>query len=184
MNIDSCFKVGHIIKAHGLKGEVVAELDTDHPIEYSELESVFVEINQKLVPFFIENINLQNTLKGTNTSKKAILKFEDIDKIEDTQSLLKLPLFLPLEMLPESNEEELYFSGIIGFKVHDKNQGILGTVKEIYEKQGQDLISMEHKGKEVFIPIDESIILKIDRRKKILYVDLPQGLVDLYLEQE
>lgn len=176
MNIDSCFKVGHIIKAHGLKGEVVVELDTDHPIKFSELESVFVEINQKLVPFFIENINLH--------SKKAILKFEDIDRIEDTQSLIRLPLFLPLEMLPESTEEQLYFSGIIGFKVNDKTLGELGTVKEIYEKQGQDLLSMEYKEKEIFIPIDESIILKTDRRKKILHVDLPSGLVDLYLDQE
>lgn len=171
MNLDSCFELGQIIKAHGLKGEIVANFSTDHPEQYSKLESVFLEINQKLVPFFIEKINL--------STNKIIIKFEDIDTIEDTKSLLKKTLYLPLENLPEPDEDELYYQHIIGFTVKDKNLGELGTVKDILERAGQDLLIMEYEEKEILIPVDPTIILKTDNKKKILSVDLPEGLLEL-----
>lgn len=70
MNIDACYQLGYVIKKHGVKGEVSVLLDVDFPEEYSELESVFVEINQKLVPFFIEAIQIRDD--------KAVIKFEHI----------------------------------------------------------------------------------------------------------
>lgn len=170
MNLDSCFKLGQIVKAHGLKGEIVAEFDVDHPEQFKKLESVFLEINQKLIPFFIEGISI---LKS-----KAILKFEDIEKIEDTKPLLKKILYLPLDLLPESDDDDNY-DQIIGFKVKDNNLGELGIVKDILERAGQDLIVMDYQEKEVLIPIDDSIILEIDETNKMLLVDLPDGLLDL-----
>jgi 16S rRNA processing protein RimM len=170
MNLDSCFKLGQIVKAHGLKGEIVAELDVDHPEQFKKLESVFLEINQKLIPFFIEGISI---LKS-----KAILKFEDIEKIEDTKPLLKKILYLPLDLLPESDDDDNY-DQIIGFKVKDNNLGELGIVKDILERAGQDLIVMDYQEKEVLIPIDDSIILEVDETNKMLLVDLPDGLLDL-----
>jgi 16S rRNA processing protein RimM len=171
MNLDSCFKLGQIIKAHGLKGQIVAEFDVDHPEQFKKLESVFLEINQKLIPFFIEEISV---LKS-----KAILKFEDIEKVEDTKPLIKKILYLPLDLLPESDSDEFDYEHIIGFKVRDNNLGELGTVEDILERAGQDLIIMNYQEKEVLIPIDESIILEVDEVNKVLLVDLPDGLLDL-----
>jgi 16S rRNA processing protein RimM len=171
MNLDSCFLLGRIIKAHGLKGSVLANFDVDEPEQYSKLESVFLEINQKLIPFFIEEISI--------SGKKVILKLEDIDKIDDTESLLKKDIYLPLEKLPEPDEDELFYQHIIGFKVKDKNLGELGVVENIFERAGQDLLVMKFEGKEILIPVDPSIILKADNKKKTLSVDLPEGLLDL-----
>ena len=88
MNIDECYQLGHVIKTHGLKGEVNIFLDVDHPSEYQELGSVFVEINQKLVPFFIESIQL----KGN----KALVKFEDVDSLEEAEELQSKRIYRPL----------------------------------------------------------------------------------------
>ena len=56
VNIDECFELGYIIKPHRLNGAVDIYLDTDFPEDYKKLESLFVNLRQKLVPFFIDSI--------------------------------------------------------------------------------------------------------------------------------
>ena len=172
MKPESCFPVGKIVKIHGLKGEVTAQLDVEDPKKLLKKESFFVEINKKLVPFFVQKCSIN--------SNKAIIKFEDVDSPESAQALVKAVLFLPeSEYEPEENS----LLQIEGYIVVDANLGELGKVKEIYNTPGQDLLNMLYKEKEVLIPVNENIILKADHRKKKLHVNLPEGLLDLYLEQ-
>lgn len=174
MNPESCFELGHILKAHGIMGEVQAVLDVDIPEEYIELESVFVEINQKLIPFFIEDLKL---FKG----KKALIKFEDVDSVQDAEELQWKKLFLPLKFLPKLEQGKFYYHEIIDYLVVDQKAGQLGKIREVAEAPGQDLIFMEYEGKEVLIPITDEVVLKADHEAKELHVDLPEGLLDIYL---
>src|SRR6478752_2994121 len=171
MNLDSCLKVGQIVKAHGVKGEIVVDLDAHHADSLLELESVYVEINQKLIPFFIDDISVSD--------KRAIIKFEDIDSIEDTKSLMKKEIYASKEELPEPDEEKFFYEELIGFKVIDKSKEEVGHVIDFIERTGQDLLIIDHNGKEVYIPIDVAIILDADRKNKILSTDLPEGLLEL-----
>ncbi|MFL5730587.1 MAG: ribosome maturation factor RimM [Cytophagaceae bacterium] len=175
MTIDSCFKLGQIQKAHGFKGEVMAQLQVKHPEDYKNLESVFVEINQKLVPFFIDSLKL-------TTGDKAIIKFEDLNNEAAVKSLIGHAIYLPLEEMTE--EEESNLSILIGYQVDDKNLGRLGKISEVYTMPGQEVLGMDWKEKEVLIPAGETILLKADHKKKILHVDLPEGLLDLYLDNQ
>ena len=59
---------------------------------------------------------------------------------------------------------------------------MLGIVKEVYALNGQDLIAMDYKGVEVLIPTSEEIVSKADKGKKELYVSLPEGLLEVYLD--
>lgn len=174
MKTENCFELGYVSKPHGIAGEVQVNIESENPELYKELESVFVEINRKLIPFFIENINV--------TAKKAILKFEDVSSLDEATDLVGKKLFLPLDLLPELEEGQFYYHDIIDFQVLDDNKGVLGTVKEIVENPGNDLIIMEFQGNEVLIPITEKIVYKADYNNKQVLVNLPEGLLDLYLE--
>jgi 16S rRNA processing protein RimM len=176
MKLDQCFQLGMVLKPHGLKGELYISLDTDYPEDYQEMESVFMLQNGKLVPFFIEHIQLKN--------KEALVKFEDVEDKETALSFRGNTLHLPLTELPELTGNQFYFHEIEGFQIEDKNNGMLGTVKEVFEAGHQDLIGMEFNGKEVLIPINDEVILNVDRGNKLLKVSLPEGLLELYMDEE
>ncbi|WMJ72840.1 ribosome maturation factor RimM [Cytophagaceae bacterium ABcell3] len=177
MDKDSCFKFGFISKVHGLKGDVIAQVDVKYPEEFIDLESLFVEINKQLIPFFIEDYRLKQ-------QQRIILKFEDVDNSEQATELIGKSIFLPNELLPEPDEGEVLLNQLVGCAVHDKVHGVLGVVDEVYEMPGQDLIGMTYQGKEVLIPVNGNILLEADYRKKILLTELPAGLLDLYLNDD
>ena len=174
MIIDDCFKLGHVVKKHGLKGELSILLDVDYPEDYKELESVFVEVNKQLVPFFIEYLQLNGD--------RGIVKFEEVDDLPSAENLLKCSLYLPVGNLPELDEGQFYYHEVLQYLVIDKVLGEIGQVDQIYEFPNQDLFAVLHQSKEVLIPINDDIILNVDHEQKQIQVDLPAGLLDIYLE--
>ncbi len=175
MNFESCYQLGYVLKTHGLKGELVLVIDADNPQEYNEMESVFVEVNKKLVPFFIERIQLNGT--------KAFIKFEEIDSIEQAKELKGSRIYLPLDVLPEL-EDGYYFHELIGFKVIDSKEGELGQISGVFDSGSQDLIAMQYQEKEVLIPLTDEVVTKVDKPSKTIYTTLPDGLLDIYLSDD
>ena len=174
MTKDNCFELGKITKTHGLKGEVVLWLDVDFPEDYEDLDSILLEERGELVPYFMESYRL--------SGNRAIVKFEDIDTFEKAELMINLQAFLPLEDLPELDKNQFYYHEIIDYKVIDKNLGELGTVQTVHSMQAQDLLVMDYKGKEVLIPVISEIVLNADKEAKVLNVNLPDGLLEVYLE--
>jgi len=176
MKVDDCFLLGNIIRPHGMKGEVSAILDVDDPAYYQNLESVFVDVDGKLVPFFIEKLSPNKEL--------AIIKFEDIDTIDHTERVMGCPMYLPLSALPPLPEGKFYFHEIIGFQVIDKVEGIIGPIKEVYQITQQDILSVDHQGSEVLIPLHDDFIVKVDKPNREMHLDLPAGLLKVYLDSK
>lgn len=175
MNIDACYQLGYVIKNHGTHGQVSVYIDADFPEEYSELESVFIEINKKLVPFFVESIQIRGN--------KAAIKFEDVDDQDAAAELKSCGLFLPLSTLPELDNNQFYYHEIKGYEVVDDQIGIIGPVTDVVTTSMQDLIIADYNGKEILIPINDDIIGKVDHEARTLSVTLPDGLLEVYLDQ-
>lgn len=173
MRVDDCYQLGYVIKTHGLKGEVQIFLDVDNPSEYQELESVFVLQNNALIPFFLEYIQCGD--------KKAIAKFEEIDSIEEAAKLVSGELYLPLDLLPELPDGKYYFHQLVGLTLFDGTEKI-GEVTQVYEMGPQNLISVDHDGKEIMIPLMDEIVQKVDLKNSEIRAKLPDGLIDIYLE--
>lgn len=175
MNKEQCFQLGYVSKVHGLRGEVMVVLDVDYPEEYEDLEHIFLEQKGRLVPFFLEHFVLQS-------GNKALAKFEDFDTIEQAEPLVGSGVYLPLTALPELGEDQYYYHELIGFEVEDEKNGVLGPVETIYDLETQDLLGVSHQNKEILIPIQDEIIVKVDKAAKKVFCRLPEGLLDIYLE--
>lgn len=179
MNIlkkENCFYLGKIVKKYSFKGELLVKLDTDEPELYEHMDSVFVEVRNNLVPFFIEASQLHK-------SELLRIKFEDVDTEEDADALIKSSLYLPLEFLPKLEDDKFYFHEIIGFKVEDKNFGHVGLIKSVNDSTAQSLFEIDRNGIEILIPMNDEFISKVDKKNNTIFVDTPEGLIDLYLNE-
>jgi 16S rRNA processing protein RimM len=171
MLISDCYKIGYILKPHGLKGEVTISLTPEGPDEFASLETIFVEQNNRLVPFFIES--------SSQNGDKVFVKFEDVDSQESADKISKSSLYLPKASRPKSGRGEFYDDEIIGFQVEDKEFGELGEVISIEVAGPNKLLAIEYKEKEVLIPVNSPFILSINKSKKKIMVDLPEGFLEI-----
>lgn len=170
-----CFFVGKIVKKYSFKGELLIKLDTDEPEMFEDMDSVFIDLRNNLVPFFIESSQLHK-------SELLRIKFEDVDSEQDADALLKSDLYLPLEFLPKLDDDKFYFHEIIGFTVEDVNFGKVGIVKSVNDSTAQALFEIDRDGIEILIPMNDAFIKKVDKKKKLIIVDTPEGLIELYLQ--
>jgi len=167
------FQLGRVIKIHGYKGELVILLDTDTPEGYANLKSVFLNIDDSLVPYWINTIRINDKL--------AIVSFDDISSRDDAIRMLKKEVYLPLEDLQTLTGDDFYFHEIIGYRVHDKHHGDIGIVEDVLERPEQELLRIMKGKKEVLIPLTDDMIRKVDRKQQVLHIITPEGLIDLYL---
>ncbi len=175
MKKDQCYHLGKITKPHGLKGEVQIWLDVDLPEAYETLEALFLETKGELIPYIIEQIQIRG--------KKSILKLEDFKRIEDTEKIIGLEVYLPLKKLPKLKGKQFYYHDVIGYTVCDKEPiNIIGKLAAIYESTGQDLFAVLKDEKEILIPIVDDFIVSIDHEAESIVVSVPDGLIDLYLQ--
>ncbi|MCL2246125.1 MAG: ribosome maturation factor RimM [Lentimicrobiaceae bacterium] len=168
------FYLGVVTKTFGYKGQVVIYLDTDEPEKYKTLDAVFVQEEDEMLPYMIEEF----IYKGAN---QAILKFADVDG-ETAKSFVKAELYLPLSFLPPLTGNKFYFHEVIGFDVIDKAKGNIGKCVDFMEISKQPIMQIDYNGKEILIPAVDEIFDTVDRVNKTITINAPEGLVDLYLE--
>ena len=174
MQKEDCFYLGKIVKKYSFKGELLVKLDTDDPIIYTKMESVFIDKNKNLIPFFIERSSLHK-------STLLRVKFEDIDSEEDADKLLKSELYLPLEFLPQLTGNKFYYHEIFGFEAEDLSFGLIGIIKGVNDNTNQAILEIDRNGSEILIPLIDDFIKSVDRAQKKIILEVPEGLIDIYL---
>lgn len=173
MEIKDCFYLGKVTKPWGVKGQVMVFLDVDTPEDYMDLDSAFVELKGKLVPYFFH----VDSLNGN----KAVVTFEEITA-DQAVALCGHELYLPLDLLPKLEGNKFYFHEVVGFKVIDSEKGDIGTLKQVIDYPAQPLFQVMKNDVEILVPVIDEVIDKVDREQKVLYITAPNGLIDLYLD--
>ncbi|HHU47044.1 MAG TPA: 16S rRNA processing protein RimM [Bacteroidales bacterium] len=167
------YYLGVITKHFGIKGELFVYLDTDEPEKYTKLEAVFLDIDGDFVPYPIEKISY----RGGNL---AVFKFKDVD-YEEASDLIKSALYLPISTLPPLTGNRFYFHEVIGFQVIDKVKGAIGVCTDFIEMHQQSVMQIDNNGIEILIPAVDEFLDTIDRENKIIYVQAPEGLIEIYM---
>ena len=176
MNKEDYFYFGYISRRVGNFGDVAIVMDVDTPTRYQKLESVFIEINNSLIPFFISKLKLS----GVN----ATVTIEGIDTIERAEELIKSAVYLPLSFLPPLKGKQFYFHEMPGYKVFDKVFGEIGIVEKILDMPQQAIFQIKKDKQEILIPAKEEFINSINRDTKELHLNAPEGLIEIYLSPE
>lgn len=172
MKLEEAFYIGYITRTRGLKGEMQLFFEFEDYLDL-EFDVLFLEMNKKLVPYFLEAIKLHK-------NSTAYLSLEDVDHIDKAQPLLRKKVYLPLDKMPERDPDDFRYSDLVGYLVIDENEGELGPIINVQEMPQQFIATVDMVGKELMFPLSDDLILAIDAEEKVLEVELPEGLVTLY----
>ena len=175
MNKADCFNLGYIAKLHGFKGEVSLFLDVTNPQDYATLDAIFIDLNDHLTPFFIKSLKLKN--KGF-----AAVKLDGVDDEDAARRILRKNVYLPAQILPELEGRNFYDHEVVGFKVIDTTHGEIGVLEQVIDLKANPLLQIIKEDKEILVPLLDGLVQKVDRKKKELHIQAPEGLVDLYLD--
>lgn len=173
MKIDEAFYIGYFTKTKGLKGELQVFFEYDEP-ERLELDVVFADINGKMVPFFVSSYKLQSNNTGN-------FFFDDVDHIDKAQPLIRKKIYLPNSKMPEREEDDFFYTDLVGFIAIDEKLGELGEIIEVNEYPQQFVATVSYKLQEIMFPLNDDFIIDINEDDKILKVALPDGLLDVYI---
>jgi 16S rRNA processing protein RimM len=171
MAYNSNILLGRITKISGYEGAVAVKLEKTFTENIPHLESVFLEIDGKPVPFFISEYEYS----GADILK---LKFEDYVTIEKVTEFVNCNVFLTTTPATGNIKDDL--ADLTGYSILSVDNTLIGVVTDVIQNPGQWLLSVQtENNREILIPFHDDFIRSIDDKAKILVMDIPEGLIDL-----
>ncbi len=165
---EEVYQIGRITRTHGIHGEVAMTF-TDDVWDRAEADYLVVRIDGILVPFFLEEYRFRS-------DAVALLKFQNYDTAEQARELCGCEVFFPHSLTPERGDDEDYtWRYFTGFRVVETEAGELGTIDAVDDSTANVLFSV---GKRL-IPAVEEFIQQVDHKERIVYMSLPEGLLEL-----
>jgi 16S rRNA processing protein RimM len=172
IDLTDCIALGTITKTHGIHGQVVLFLDQLSVNDIQKMEPIFIEMDGLPVPFFIADYEE----KSSNT---IILTFDELTTGILPKDLIDCKVFIHRSGLKSGEKIPPLDESIVRFTVLDEKSGPLGVVVEILSIAQNPLIKIMQGSKEILLPLQPDFIIKVDSHSKILYVHVPDGLIDL-----
>jgi len=170
--MNNYFKIGKLAATFGLEGQLILEHNLGKKTSLKGLENIFIEetINSFL-PYFIESAKIKN-------HKEVYVKLEGIASKEEARKFVKKEVWLLENDFKKFSASAAPIS-LLGFMVINDDDE-LGEVVEVIEQPHQVLCKIILNGKEALIPVHEDSLEKIDKKNRKLFLNLPDGLLDIY----
>ena len=166
---EEVYKIGRLGKAHGVKGELSFQFDDD-VFDRVDADYLVLEVDGILVPFFMEEYRFRS-------DTVALVKFCDIDTQDRARQLTGSDVYFPLSLVPNDDDDSLSLSFFVGFSLIDATTGRnLGTITSVDDQTANILFELED-GK--LIPVNNDFITDIDKDKRLITMELPEGLLEL-----
>ena len=166
-------RIGVFNKPHGVKGEISFTF-TDDVFDRVDADYLICLLDGILVPFFIEEYRFRS-------DTTALVKLEDVDTAEKARMFTNVEVYFPKNLIDEEEDDGniptwKYF---IGFRVKDINHGDLGEIVDVDDSTMNILFTIMHGEDELLLPAHEEFIVKLEKKKRVLTMDIPEGLLQL-----
>ncbi len=166
------FNIGKFVTTFGLKGELVLKHTLGKKTSLKGLTALFIEEKKEsFIPWFIEGTKIKN-------EEELYVKLEGIATREQAIKLTQKQVWLPETDFKKYSSKSSPIS-FLGYEIIE-NEKVLGKILEVIEQPHQVLCRIDLNGREAFIPLHEDTIVKIDKRKSQVVVELPEGLLEIY----
>ena len=167
------FKIGKLVSAFGLKGELILKHHLGKKTSLKGLQAIFVEERKEsFIPWFIESAKIKS-------DDEIYLKLADVNVREQATQLTQKEVWIPEVDFKKFSAKSSPIN-LLGYDVVEEGK-VLGKILEVIEQPHQLLCRIDIEGKEVLIPLNEDTIRKVDKKALQVIVELPEGLLEIYL---
>ncbi|HKV36948.1 MAG TPA: ribosome maturation factor RimM [Pyrinomonadaceae bacterium] len=169
---DDLITIARAVRTHGLKGEIVAELLTDFPERFEDVdELILVAPSGEQKRGQLEDYWFQKD--------RVVLKLAGYDDVDQAKSLVGYEFAVPDSERVTLEEDEFYDWELEGCTVKTGDTSI-GQVRSVLKTGGTEiLVVSDDSGKEQLVPLAAEIVVKIDTAAKVILIDPPEGLLEL-----
>ena len=168
--MDKYLELGQIVNTRGLKGEVRVNSFTDANTKFEKLPKIFIKQNNSIIEHKVQKIGF--------AKNQVIIKFEDINSIEEAEKYRNAYIVADRDDLGELPEGVYYIADLIGLDVYTENNEYLGKVDDIYNTGSNDIyVVKDDLGRQKLLPGIDEVIKKVDIDAKKITVNLIKGLI-------
>ncbi len=172
---DELIAIGRYNKPHGVAGEISATIDVDLDT-LQGLSCLVTDIDGIFVPFFVNACR-------PKSQETVLLTIDGIDNEKEVSRLVNHDIYaLKRDYRQESLDSDAdgfpldYF---IGFELRDSDGQRVGEITDVDEQTENAIFIVDREGAELMVPATDELIVEFDLDKKVMVMDLPQGLLDL-----
>lgn len=175
ITVNELVEIGKFNKPHGIAGEVNATIDRD--VDVSSLKCIVLDVDGIYVPFFIESFRS----KGVDS---CLLTIDGICSEDDASRLSKKTIYALKKdcALPDddgSDDDGMYAEDFIGYTISDTGGNVIGKIEDVDDSTDNVLFIVRTDEKNVYIPVADEFIVRIDSDALMVAMELPSGLIDL-----
>lgn len=173
--MNNYFSIGKLVSVFGLQGEFVLKHSLGKKSSLRGVEAIFLEERKNsFIPYFVQKTSAKD-------HEHIFIKLEGIETKEDARRLVQIPVYLSEADFKAQTASSAPLS-LLGFTVKDKEHGELGVIEEVIEMPMQVLARLTYRAREVLLPLNEQSLIKVDKKNQVVHVDLPEGLLDIYMD--
>ncbi len=165
-------KIGKIVNAVALRGEVKVYHYSDYKERFEELDRVLLERKGKYEEYEIEGVRYQKEM--------VILKLKGVSDRNAAEALKERDIYITEADLRKLPEDTFYIKDLIGCNVVNIEDGSrIGVIADVLQNSAQDIYKIElASGKEALIPAVGEFVKEVDMAQKLVKIRLIPGFID------
>lgn len=172
MKKDDHYLLGSLLKTTGLKGEIILKFNNDYSEGIQKLESIFIDVDNKLVPFFIEEIKIKS-------STTSIVKLEGLNNEEKASEFIGSEFYIPFSEVKSIHINSDENPDVLGYNIFNQDKKYIGKVVELIDIPENPLLNVKTDLGEFLIPAKDELIIEVDDELKEIQLHIAEGLFDL-----
>ena len=174
MDWDAMAAVGRIARAHGIRGQVIVNPDTDFLDErFTPGATLFTMRGGAVVEVKLTTARFQNG--------RPVIGIAGVETMNDAEAMAGLELRVPVEELTELPAGTVYHHDVIGCQVVTSSGDAVGTVEKVEGTLALSRLVVAGSKGEILIPLATEICRTIDVAGKKIVIDPPEGLLEANL---
>lgn len=164
-------KIGTVVSKHGYKGDIKISVSSNNLDTFPDLKYLFIDLDGCFIPFMIDNVR-------SFSKNVLIVKLKEISSEDKVNEVINKNIYIDSAEMASNIDSGFFYNDLINFEVITDSKKI-GRIENINSKLPQPVFEIIYDSRKVLIPIHEDLIKKIDKENKIIYLDIPNGLLEI-----